>query len=248
MAGPGSERPPEIGGSALPVRSGTLAKALAVAILCVMAADALFIVLRYGFDHDHVFGLADMFGYWNEQNVPTFVSTLLMLVCAFLLLATGAAARQGPRRSDARLWFGLSAVFLFLAFDESMQFHDTIEGPLGELLGFGESMNIAWVPVYFAAMLVLAGLYSGFLWRLPADSRALIFLSGVLFVGGAVGIEAIESEFAERGRFLGRDLLIWLEESLELFGTGLFAYALVRHAERHLGGIRLRLGVPNPGR
>jgi hypothetical protein len=235
-----------MGASVIPLRSRPLCRVIVSAIFCVMSADALFIVLRYGFDHDHVFGLADMFGYWNEQNVPTFVSTLLMLVCALLLLATGAATRQGPGNSDARLWFGLSAVFVFLAFDESMQFHDTIEGPLGELLGFGESMNIAWVPVYVAVMLVLAGLYSGFLWRLPADSRALFFLSGALFVGGAVGIEAIESEFAERGRFLGRDLLIWLEESLELSGTGLFAYALVRHAERHLGGIRLRLGAPDP--
>jgi hypothetical protein len=204
----------------------------------VILAGAVTVVLRYGFDHDYVKGLSPMFSLFTEQNVPTFVSTALMMLCAALLLLLASAARAAGRRGEAPYWLGLSFVFVFLAFDESMQFHEPVNDWLRSRFRTGGALYLPWIIPYGAGATALGVLYSRFLWRLPRNSRALIVISGAIFVAGAIGVELFEASFFEaRRRVLQLDLLVMLEESCEFFGLGLFAYALARHAERHFTGI-----------
>ena len=69
--------------------------------------------------------------------------------------------------------------------------------------------------------------------RLPDKTRLVFFMSGALYVGGAIGFELIEGCFVEQQRIdnliysLTYSMLITVEESLEMGGVILFIWALL---------------------
>jgi hypothetical protein len=191
-----------------------------------------------------VYGLVPLFNLNGEQNVPTYFNASLHLVSS-MLLAIIAVLKTAARDRFSRQWTVLCAGFLFMAFDEAAGLHELMERPMRELLGGSASgyLHFAWVIPGALIALFFAVWFLRFILHLPPSTRSGVLLAGVLFVGGAVGVEVFEGHHAA---LHGSDNLIFdayvlLEETLEMAGLTVFISALLGYMEMRYGEIALRL-------
>jgi len=182
---------------------------------------------------------ATLFYFDHEENLPTFYSSATLTVCAVLLGFIGVA---GKDRVSRLRWYGLSAVFVFLAVDEFVSIHEQLIPIVRGSLNTTGAFYLAWVIPYGIAVVVLGLLYLKFLLQLPPRTRNLFFVAAFLFVLGAIGFEIIGGY-----RYQTYDTRDWLyqlsilcEELLEMTGVVVFLYALTTHIESQLGGLEIR--------
>ena len=168
----------------------------------------------------------------SERNLPTFYSTLLLLTTSLTLLSIGL--------NDKRkyYWYLLSAIFCFLALDENISIHEELinitKSFLGDTHGF---LYFAWIIPYGIAAILLAAFYFRFVWTLPKKTRLLFFISGAVFLMGALGMEMVSGCYGEEAGFSSPvyKCLTFLEETLEMVGVSLFIFALLDYIEANLG-------------
>ena len=88
-----------------------------------------------------------------------------------------------------------------------------------------------WVIPAVAILGVLAAVFLPFVRALPATTRRRLVVAGVIYIGGAVGMELPLGWWVERAGpdNLGYALIDWVEETLELVGASLAVVALVAH-------------------
>src|SRR5690606_32397749 len=116
-------------------------------------------VCKYFLGHDYVFGLVKFFYVDQEQNLPSWYSSVQLLFAAVLLAGVARQARGAGDRF-ARHWAALSLIFVFLSLDEMTSFHERTMEPLQRLTG-GMPDGI-WAPTWliggiaFAAIVGLA--------------------------------------------------------------------------------------------
>lgn len=212
-------------------RRATTVLALAVAFFATAHLTGL--ILRFGFDHDYVYGLVPFFDLDREHNLPSLFSALLLLLSSALLALIAVVRRRGGG-GDWRAWGGLSLLFLLVCGDEALALHERLILPLQGLLGASGFLFFAWVIPYGLLVGLLALLYLRFLYRLPAPTRSGLVLAAGLFLAGAVGLEMVGGQLYEE---LGGvpDLLysavVTLEELLEMSGVLVFIHTLLRYLE-----------------
>ncbi|MEZ5945858.1 MAG: hypothetical protein R3C13_08630 [Hyphomonas sp.] len=241
---PALDRPSEIGLSPKRVAIGLI---LIGAFL--FTAQAFVLVMKYGFDREYLFGLAAKFHLNKEMNVPTVTSTLILVGCAAMLSVNALLSPKGRRAA----WWLLAAVFLFLGYDESMQIHEMLSGSVHRTFQADWVPAFAWVLPYGAAIIVLAVVLLPWFLALDRASQISFFLAGVIYVGGALGIELLEGmSFSSIDQSLSveglraanhslpHELLTTTQECMEYIGSAFFLYLLVKR----VGGLRL---VPGPG-
>lgn len=169
----------------------------------------------------------------EEGNIPAWYSASLFLLCSFLLATTAAAERQRQSRYAVG-WLILSLVFVYLSLDESAQLHELSIPPLRHLFNPTGALYYPWiVPAGICVALLLLG-YWKFLTRLPARTRWLFLVAGAVFVGGAIGVEAVSGKHASLHgeENLTYHLIITVEELFEMSGLVLFIYALLDYISR----------------
>jgi hypothetical protein len=224
-------------------------KILTIAISTLMLLHGAMVVAEYGFGRPGFLELRALFDMNREQNIPTLFSTLQLLACAALSLLVGFGART-KREKGAFYWFGLGAFFAFLGGDEFCEWHEHLVGPLRESLHLTGALSFGWVIPYSALVLVFAGAYARFWWRLPRKTRALFPLAGMLYVGSGIGMEMLGSKlFTVYGwESVQFDAETMVEEGGEMFGVALFLFAILDHLAQRLGSapIVLQLGGAAP--
>ena len=166
----------------------------------------------------------------GERRVPTLFSCVLILINAALLTLIACVAIAKQHRYGAH-WLILAAVFFYLALDEGSKIHEEALDFLIPILGI-EFLHF-WVIPASLIMLCFAALYWPFLRALPAATRTLFMASALVYLGGALGMEALGGIYAE---LHGKDnfpylLLANLEEFAEMMGMILFGYTLLRHLQ-----------------
>ena len=189
------------------------------------------LVAKFRFGDPWVHGLVPMFNLDTERNVPSFFSTGLIMLCGGAMAAIG----QRVEGMDRWAWQGLALVFALLAADELVSLHERITEPLRGTLHTTGLLYFAWILPYGTATLVLGLVYFRFLLRLPSSLRNRMVVAGVIYIGGAVGIEAVEGAYLERVHDvhdLTFELLASLEESMEMAGMILLLRALMAHLGR----------------
>ena len=177
------------------------------------------------FDPDPAF-LPSRFDLLREGNVPTWFASGLWALAALLAgrLSIGGRRLGTPHH---RTWGFLAAVFLFCSIDEGAQFHEPMSEWMGSLQDAAPVLAHAWVVPYAVAS-VLVGLKSWQLLRsLPAPVFRLLVLAGVVYVGGAIGFELVESVFVAEGKdTLVKSLVATSQEVVEMIGLDLLVFAL----------------------
>ncbi len=191
------------------------------------------IVLTYQFNHDYVYGLVPLFSFDQEMNVPTIYSALAILFAASLLFYIGKKSKSSQQAYIS--WFSLSAIFVFLALDETFVIHENLIVPVREHLNTSGLFFYAWVIPYGMAVILFVGIFSKFLLNLPRESLVLFITAGAIFVTGAIGFELLGGKHAEiHGRSnVEYTVYYTIEESLEMMGIALFNFSLLKHIKTH---------------
>jgi hypothetical protein len=216
----------------------TVALLCAIAVLVGIHALSLFGLFELG--RDHQLGLFRLFNLSEEGNVPTWFSTTTLLLCACLLGITWRVVRAAGERF-ARHWAGLALVFLFIAIDEGASIHELFILPLRSLLATEGALYFAWVIPYGIAAAGFGLAYLRFLLALPRRTAALILAAGLLFVGGALGMEMLAPFVYDWSGEVTLPMFVMLlvEETLEMLGVAIFVHALLDHLARR--GVRAEL-------
>lgn len=226
----------------LPTRRLSILLYLLVA--SVVAAGLFSLTLRFALGLPDTVRLVTLFDLNSEGNLPTWVSSLL-LACASVLLALAALSvlHVGARRVVD--WGLLALLFALLSLDEATGLHESLGLWLSETYGpFGGIAFYVWVLPATVFVGSLGTLYAGLLASLPVDIRTRFLFAATLYVGSALGVEALGGWWAwsyGEGGF-GYMVLTVVEESGELLGLAVFIDALLRHLAA--GGVAFAFAAP----
>lgn len=181
----------------------------------------------------------DYFSLSEEANVPTWYSSVLLLSCA-LVLAFIAAAKVHEHARFRAHWIVLALIFVYMSIDELAQIHEWLN-EIAALRGHHGVLYFAWVVPAGILVVVFALGYVRFLLALPRRTRLLVALAGVVYVGGAIGVELVLGKWAD---LHGEDNLTYawidaLEETMEMAGSSLFLYALLEYVASPLPDLRI---------
>ena len=159
-----------------------------------------------------------------EKNLPTLYQSLALGLAATLMFAV---ARVSPRLlpADRVRWKVLAGVFVFMALDENLRFHET----LADTSSF--HFGAAGLAIYVPVIALLALWWLPLLRRLDGRLRRLMLAAAVLYVGGAGGIESVSQLYAGvAGKATPLYVaLATLEEILEMAAVAVLVYALLDH-------------------
>lgn len=168
----------------------------------------------------------------TENSLPAWYSSILLFfnAAALGMIATVAKTKND---TDAIYWIVLAWVFLFLSADEVASLHERLSDPVLNALDASGVFFFAWVIPYGAVLFVLTLSYARFLLRLPRRSLILFGVAGVIYLGGAIGMDMVGGAIADKN---GADntpyvVAMIIEETLEIAGMNVFFVALRRHLE-----------------
>lgn len=223
-----------------------LLKKMPPLILFLFGADlALGLLYLVNALHEPVSKISPMLDLDGEANLPTWYSSMqLLLVAGLLAIFVVNRVDKKDRQSWSLLLWPL--IFIFLALDEILGLHEWLGMASDVLLPGGSRRNTIWaytgvwmfllgIP-FLLMMLALLASSKKYLRDQPAVSKKLL-VGLVVFVGAACGIEifsnfvshtgklyVLEVFFEELGEMLGETILVWaayelLSFSLRFFGN-----------------------------
>ncbi|MBZ0308985.1 MAG: hypothetical protein K8I82_23170, partial [Anaerolineae bacterium] len=163
----------------------------------------------------------------REESIPTWYAVVLLLVCAVLLFIIARAKRHSNERYSGR-WFVLGLIVLYLSIDEGAAIHEIFSTPVEELLQPTGYLSFGWIWIGVPLLIVFVLAYLKFFWHLPAQTRRLFLLAGILYVTGAVVIESISANqwYLDGDASLTYSTISMIEELFEMLGVVVFIYAL----------------------
>jgi spermidine synthase len=219
---------------AIPINAQKVARILTMIALCLalVSIGATYIEELVGAENADpaLLNLLWTFGVDQEESIPTWFSASILLGCAGLLSVIAMAKRADQDRY-ARHWMGLAIIFLYLSMDEGAALHELTTGPLRDLFGATGVIFFAWVIVGVPLALIFVLVYLRFLFHLPTNIRNLFVLAGMMYVGGAVVIEGINSNlwYLNNGSTLFYSAITSVEEFFEMTGVIVFIYTLLSY-------------------
>jgi hypothetical protein len=209
----------------------------------ILVGVTLFLILastagqwvKYRLGYETAYGLIPLFFVGEERNIPTYYSSLLLLFASVLL---GVIALTGHRLRlrYSRHWAALALIFFLLSLDEVVGFHEMMIRPVRETLHVGGFLYFGWVIPGSVLVLAFACTYLRFFLDLAPQFQRLFGAAGLLYVGGALGVEMLGGRHAD---LYGLENLSYrmyqtVEESFEMFGLVLFTHALLRYVASHV--------------
>lgn len=203
----------------------------------------------YFLGHNSVYDLIPLFNINIEKNIPSLYTFIVWLFCS-LLLALISIVKHKQRAEYVRYWAMLSLIFLYLAFDEFFSIHEMLEEALHAEYDLKGYLRFAWVIPYGIAFIIFSSLYLRFVLSLPPFTKNLFFLSAIVFISGAIGVEMIGANYYDQfgNKNITYSLIVTVEEFLELSGLILFIYTLTSYIDRSLNGLVLTITLCDKGR
>ena len=214
------------------LRKSKILRILLVVVLLLLLGNLFAVYLRFnteGMDSKVTRLLIKLFDFNLEANLPTYFSSLVLMFNGFILAMIAFAHKKlGDKFWH---WLGLSAIFIFLAFDEMIQIHEQLRAPMEALFNTSGLLYFAWFIPYLAVTILILIAYFNFMMRLPKHVLKLFIIAGVLYVGGAVGMEMLGGWHAEihTEYTFTYAMMYSFEELLEMSGAVVFFYALLTY-------------------
>jgi hypothetical protein len=220
-----------------------LSQILTLVVLCLTLASIAGQYSTYFLGHARLKGLVRLFDLDDENNIPTWYSSSALLLCS-ILLATIAFAKKRDGARYVFHWTVLSIIFLFLSLDEAASVHESINKPLRVALNAGPVLYHTWVILGAAVVLAIVVVYWRFLSDLPSPTRRLFLTAGIMYVGGALGVELLGGWY---GALYGKKnityvMIATVEEFFEMQGIVVFIYALMSYMSLNIKEVRVRIG------
>ena len=169
----------------------------------------------------------------TELSIPAYFSSLLLLAAGFLLWLISLEHCGTP--SLRWKWSFLALGFVWLAFDEAASIHEILNPIARSHLGLEGLLGAAWTVPALVLIAILAVAYLPFLRSLPKRYLCLFLVAATLYLGGAIGVEAVGIGFKEDlGPLSWRyQIEVVIEESCEMMGIVVFIYALTSYLAEH---------------
>ena len=217
----------------LRIRTTIVGRTLACIIGLLVSASLLFQLGRMELGWGQSHGLKGLFDLGRESNIPTYFSSMVLLLAAALLFLV---AKHKSREGDSYRahWFGLATGFLLMSVDEIAMLHENMYR-IPKMLGLEApeaAVSLYWLLPYMLVFALLAIPYTGFVRHLDSRTRRLFVTAGLLYVSGALGMEVV-GDFVwaatDQSPTWTKVLATTTEESLEMTGAALFVVALVRY-------------------
>lgn len=205
--------------------------------LLLLVAHSVAMLLKYRFGFDTLLGLVPLFDFYEEKNLPTYFSSINLLLAAGLIFLI-VHAKQYTDKSFLVAWKVLGAGFVFMSMDEFSDLRMLLK-TLGKAAihnnnasAISSGFSVAWtIPI--SVLVVLLGLYFiPFLRSLPRLYSVNFLVAGGFFVLAAIGLENVQGfHVAETDGV--RDVyfmwLVTLEETVEIASILYFQYFLIRY-------------------
>lgn len=172
---------------------------------------------------DHIWYINRWFSLDGEWNVASVFSGMLLAFCSFTALLLSAQTTNRPERWR---WWGVAALFLYLAFDEILIIHEQYAEPLRGIFAVPNHSLFyhAWVLLAMFVIVVLVAAVSLLRSRTPVSRFQRRVLLYIIFLAvGAVVIEMLGTQlyFSSTVYQLGPVLVE------ELFELGMVSFILV---------------------
>ena len=211
--------------------------ALILALIAALLAVVHIVAMQIIFNDD--LGLADRWGleYWHlsifdldeEASFGTWFSAVILLIAGRLLLAQARVLRS--ETDPSHLWWLILGIgFHVLSLDEVVGMHELLNTLMEDT---------PWTVVGFWIVGIVGLSYLPFLWRYRWRAAGLFLLGGVIYAGGAVGVEHWTGADVNS---LHYNMWTTLEEGMEMAGVIVFIYALLDYMPG-AGGRALRLDL-----
>jgi hypothetical protein len=221
------------------IRHKTFPLILAGLAICFIAAH--FMGWRFQMDEDLKWSLlffAQEFNLDNENVLSAYFSGFILFSagCLLVVIAADRLARRQPMRVQ---WSLLALIFFYLSADEVLGLHENLSLSGSGASDINQLFYFKWVPVAILFLTGFALLFIRFFLLLPNRSKILFALSGMLYLGGVLGVEIIAGRYMAAYNEWGYEYLklAALEEGLEMFGAIFFNFSLldyIRHNDHSL--------------
>lgn len=176
----------------------------------------------------------------HERSVQTFLSTMNLMLASVLIFAIYRYEKISAGKA-AGYWLFLSALFLFLSFDEFASIHEKYARIYAHFVDVRRTLPVfeshQWLPVGILFVLVVFLILLPFLRALTPATRWSFMTAGAVFVAGAIGFEFLGALMIFEGVVDSRSDVLYRvrrigEESLEMYGIVIFNCALYREILR----------------
>ena len=191
------------------------------------------------------FKFPDKFNFDREDSVPTYFSALILLISASIL-GLIAFLKRKEKDSFAIHWMTMSLIFLGLSIDESVSFHEILTEPFRSNLQLSGFLRFSWVIPVGIFVIFFCISYLKFFLALPKKMKVMFFVSGAVYVFGALGLEMIggsiykgDGSLDVTEQSLTYMLVTTTEETLEMTGILLFIYTLLQYIKAYNPKIKL---------
>ena len=183
---------------------------------------ATFIVFGKGF----IAGSTSIFDLGREDSITTAFASMNLLVASTLLFCLYRHSKScGEPR--AFYWLILGILFFAMAIEETAGIHERankLQQYTGQIMPVDEFYS--WLPYGIIVVIICFVFFLPFVAQLERRTATLIFLSGAIFVGGALGFEFINGWMLYNG-YVERNQVTYFitrlfEESFEVYGIALF--------------------------
>lgn len=207
---------------------------LSVLLFVLLVANIAATYFKWVKGLETALGIIPLFDFDGEFNLPSLFSFGLITSNALILFLI--AKHSAVSQQERNYWSLLRYVFLFLAFDELMSIHERVGLILYSKMpnAFFLSDSRFWILPMSILLLLFAVYFFRFFWNLPPQLRLRFLLAGLVYLGGAIGVETLGDIYMwyhDKPDFY-YGLLSSLEELMEMVGMILFLHALLQHLQR----------------
>ena len=214
-------------------------------VLAANPATRWFARLRREDDPNYPDDVPLLFDVNTEATVPTWYSAGLLLAVA---AACGLLAVVATAVNDAagRRWAVLGLVFVGMSLDEAVALHERLGTGVTDTLGVEGTgpLQHSWVVAGVVLAAALAVVTARAIVSLPRHRRLWVALGLGIYVGGALGLEAVSGVVLDTaGDGLEYAAVTWAEEGAEMVGALIACCALLSALDVrvHDGGLRVAL-------
>ena len=199
----------------------------------------------YGFSESFYQDFFDAINLDEEFNLPAIYSGLLLFFCFLFLRQICVLCKKAERNN----WILLSRVFLFLSFDEVFQIHE-----LFVISGLRQyvhpSLASIWVIPYGILFVLFSCKFAPFFLGLRSPITGFSFVSGVVYVTGAIAFEALNSWLVRTGQISRSgfyyEAISGFEELFEMLGIIIFLYAVLLELQSRSGRLVYVFSIKYP--
>jgi len=166
----------------------------------------------------------------RERGLSACFAAAMLLGSAGLLWLHARAARLRGQHGLRLGFAGLAAVFALLCLDELCGFHELAGRFMQSRLQWTGWLRFTWVVVAVPAVALLGLVHIPFLRALPGRIALQVLIAGLLYVGGAAGVEVLSAKvFSDNDQASSAlyEVLVHVEEVLEMLGMIVFIHALL---------------------